>query len=203
VVNVPGAWGQDLTTIIDRVQAEYDRTQDIYAAFTQISLVKSVRRKQQSQGIVYFKKPGKMRWEYTAPDHQLLVSDGKTMWFYVYDDSQVIIQNAEEAYGSKTPMTFLSGMGKLQNDFYMKLLPDSDKATVYKLELLPKEPQPELAKLILSVDPTTSRIVHTAVYDPYGNITDVFLHDIQTNTAPPDTLFTFEIPDGVDVIRQN
>jgi outer membrane lipoprotein carrier protein len=203
VVGVPWVWGQDLTTIIDRVQEEYDRTQDIYAAFTQISLVKSVRREQQSQGIVYFKKPGKMRWEYTAPDQRLLVSDGKTMWFYVYDDSQVIIQNAEEAYGSKTPITFLSGMGKLQNDFYMKLLPDSDQATMYKLELLPKEPQPELAKLILSVDPATYRIVHTAVYDPYGNITDVFLHDIQTNTAPPDKLFTFEIPDGVDVIRQN
>jgi outer membrane lipoprotein carrier protein len=144
-----------------------------------------------------------MRWEYTNPEQQLLVSDGKTMWFYVAEDGQVIIQNAEDAYGSKTPITFLSGMGKLQNDFYMKLLPASEGVTVYKLELLPKQPQPDLAKLILSVEPTTYRIVHTAVYDPYGNITDVFLNDIQANAMLPDELFTFEIPEGVDVIQQN
>jgi outer membrane lipoprotein carrier protein len=148
-----------------------------------------------------------MRWEYTEPNRQLLVSDGKTMWFYVVEDSQVIIQNAEEAYGSQTPITFLSGMGKLQNDFYIKLLPETPKTEqqepFYQLELLPKQPQPDVAKLILSVAPTTFYIVHTAVYDPYGNITDVYLQDIQVNTDPQESLFTFEIPEGVDVIRQN
>ncbi|PIE33228.1 hypothetical protein CSA56_12980 [candidate division KSB3 bacterium] len=202
---VPLAWSQQqptLDTIIDRVQAEYERTQDIYATFTQISRLRSLPAPKQSEGIVYFKKPGKMRWEYTNPEQQLLVSDGKTMWFYVTEDSQVIVQNAEDAYGSRTPVTFLSGMGKLQNDFYMKLLPAGENGE-YKLELLPKQPQPELAKLILSVDPNAYRIIHTAVYDPYGNITDVFLHNIETNTTPPDDLFSLAIPDGVDVIRQN
>ena len=199
------AWavGQDLDTIIDRIQTEYERTQDISASFVQISKLRSLPTPKQSQGIVYFKKPGKMRWEYTAPEQQLLVSDGKTMWFYVAEDEQVIVQNAEDAYGSKTPVTFLSGMGKLQNDFYMKLLPSSESSNEYKLELLPKQPQPELAKLLLTVDPATYRIIHTAVYDPYGNITDVSLQNIETNTIPSDELFHFDIPNGVDVIRQN
>ena len=196
--------GQELTleTIIDNVQAEYERTDDIYASFSQVSKLRSLPTPKKSQGIVYFKKPGKMRWEYTNPEQQLLVSDGKTMWFYVAEDAQVILQNADDAYGSRTPVTFLAGMGKLQNDFHMKLLP-SETDTAYKLELLPKQPQPELAKLILTVDAMSYRIIHTAVYDPYGNITDVYLENIDTNTSPPDELFTFEIPDGVDVIRQN
>ena len=198
------AFGQDsLQTLIDKVQAEYERTNDIYASFTQISHLRSVSKPKESSGMVYFKKPGKMRWEYTNPEQQLLVSDGRTMWFYVAEDEQVIVQPAEDAYGSKTPITFLSGMGKLQNDFYMNLLPESDSATAYKLELLPKQPQPELAKLILTVDPKTYQIVHTAVYDPYGNITDVYLSNLDINVAPPDDVFTFDIPDGVDVIQQN
>ncbi len=198
------AFGQDeLQTLIDKVQAEYERTDDIYASFTQISHLRSVTKPKESSGMVYFKKPGKMRWEYTNPEQQLLVSDGKTMWFYVAEDEQVIVQQAEDAYGSKTPITFLSGMGKLQNDFYMSLLAESDPATAYKLELLPKQPQPELAKLILTVDPKTFQIVHTAVYDPYGNITDVYLHNLEINVAPPDEVFTFEIPEGVDIIQQN
>jgi len=198
------AFGQDdLQTLINKVQAEYERTNDIYASFTQISHLRSVSKPKESSGMVYFKKPGKMRWEYTNPEQQLLVSDGKTMWFYVAEDEQVVVQHAEDAYGSKTPITFLSGMGKLQNDFYMSLLPESDPATAYKLELLPKQPQPELAKLILTVDPKTYQIVHTAVYDPYGNITDVYLSNLEINVAPPDDVFTFDIPEGVDVIQQN
>ena len=201
---VTAAFGlDDLQTLIEKVQAEYERTNDIYASFTQISHLRSVSKPKESSGMVYFKKPGKMRWEYTNPEQQLLVSDGKTMWFYVADDEQVIVQPAEDAYGSKTPITFLSGMGKLQNDFYMSLLPESDPATAYKLELLPKQPQPELAKLVLTVDPKTYQIVHTAVYDPYGNITDVYLHNLEINVSPPDDVFTFEIPEGVDVIQQN
>lgn len=198
------AFGQDdLQTLINKVQAEYERTNDIYASFTQVSHLRSVSKPKESSGMVYFKKPGKMRWEYTNPEQQLLVSDGKTMWFYVADDEQVIVQPAEDAYGSKTPITFLSGMGKLQNDFYMNLLPESDPTTAYKLELLPKQPQPELAKLVLTIDPKTYQIVHTAVYDPYGNITDVYLSNLEINVSPPDDVFTFEIPEGVDVIQQN
>jgi outer membrane lipoprotein carrier protein len=199
---VLNGFAQDLQTIIDNVQREYEKTNDIRAMFVQISFNKSLSQTKESQGIVYFKKPGKMRWEYTMPEQQLLVSDGKTMWYYVPEDQQVIVQNAEEAYGSKTPITFLSGMGKLQNDFYMKLLPVDGKTNEYKLELLPKQPQSDLAKLILTVDPATYRIVHTAVYDPYGNITDVYLKDVRINSAPQDTLFQFDIPEGVDVIRQ-
>ena len=195
---------QDVETINACVQAEYERTQDIYASFTQISQLRSLQGKTQtSEGIVYFQKPGKMRWEYTNPEQQLLVSDGRTMWFYVADDEQVIIQNAEDAYGSKTPITFLAGMGKLQNDFYIKLLPEVAGKPEHQLELLPKTPQTDVAKLILTVEPQTCQIVHTAVYDPYGNITDVYLRNLEINMNPAAELFHFEIPTGVDVIRQN
>lgn len=207
LASVPNVFSQDLETIIDNVQRQYEVTDDIQATFIQIALIKSIPQEKKSEGRVLFKKPGKMRWEYTDPEQQLLVSDGRTMWYYVAEDQQVIIQDTEDAYGSKTPITFLSGMGKLQNDFYIKLLPPSDETTQlvsgHRLELLPKQPQPDLAKLILTIDPTTYQIVHTAVYDPYGNITDVYLQEIQINTSPPDDLFHFDIPEeGVDVIRQ-
>jgi outer membrane lipoprotein carrier protein len=209
LICVPKVFSQDLETIIDHVQREYEVTDDIQAAFLQIALIKSVPQEKQSRGRVFFKKPGKMRWEYTEPEQQLLVSDGKTMWFYVAEDQQVIIQNAEDAYGSKTPIIFLSGMGKLQNDFYIKLLPASSGenqiVSGHELELLPKQPQSDLAKLIITVDPATYQIIHAAVYDPYGNITNVYLQDVETNTSPPDELFYFDISEyeGIDVIRQN
>ncbi len=199
-------FAQDVETIIDNVQQHYEQTNDIQANFIQLSLIKSVGQTKESRGLVFFQKPGKMRWEYTEPAQQLLVSDGKTFWLYVPDDEQVIVQEAEEAYGSKTPIVFLSGMGKLQNDFYMKLLPPETnqylQTSGHRLELLPKQPQPDVAKLILTVDTESFQIIHTAVYDPYGNITDVYLQDIEVNFGLPNELFAFEIPAGVDVIQQ-
>lgn len=206
VAACPSALAQDVQTIVDGVQQHYEQTGDIQANFIQLSLIKSIGQTKETRGLVFFQKPGKMRWEYTEPTQQLLVSDGKTFWLYVPDDEQVIVQQAEEAYGSKTPIVFLSGMGKLQNDFYMKLLPPETNPYVqtaaHRLELLPKEPQPDVAKLILTVAADSFQIIHTAVYDPYGNITDVYLQDIEVNFGLPGDLFTFEIPAGVDVIQQ-
>ena len=37
------------------------------------------------------KKPGKMRWEYTAPEEKLFVSDGVKLYSYIPQDKQVIV----------------------------------------------------------------------------------------------------------------
>src|SRR6476659_3500194 len=37
-------------------------------------------------GTVYFRRPGRMRWDYDAPEKKLFIADGKTVWFYVPAD---------------------------------------------------------------------------------------------------------------------
>jgi outer membrane lipoprotein carrier protein len=37
-------------------------------------------------GTAFFRRPGKMRWEYEAPEKDLFLVDGKTAWFYVPAD---------------------------------------------------------------------------------------------------------------------
>ena len=34
-------------------------------------------------GVVYFSRPGRMRWEYESPEQKLFLVDGKNAWFYV------------------------------------------------------------------------------------------------------------------------
>src|SRR5579864_2673811 len=40
-------------------------------------------------GTAYFRRPGKMRWEYQQPEKDLFLVDGKTAWFYVPADHTV------------------------------------------------------------------------------------------------------------------
>jgi len=192
--------------IINQLQTRYNTTQDIQANFTQIATLKSVgqKQKQKSEGVVYFKKPGKMRWEYAPPSEQLLVSDGETLWLYLPENEQVMVEKVQSAYSSRTPINFLAGGGKLKEDFNIRVVPDMEgyPPNTYHLELIPKTTQPDFSKLVLSVDPNTYLVVHTSVYDLYGNVTDVYFTDMRTNTHIPEEKFRFQIPKGVEVLQQ-
>jgi outer membrane lipoprotein carrier protein len=192
--------------IINQLQTRYNSTQDLQADFSQVAALKSLgsKQKQKSDGVVYFKKPGKMRWEYKPPNEQFLISDGETLWLYLPEDQQVMVDKVQTAYSSRTPINFLAGGGKLKEDFNIKLIPDAESypPDIPHLELLPKTTQSDFSKLILSVDPATYLVVHTSVHDLYGNITDVYFTNIRTNVNIPEDKFHFQIPKGVEVIQQ-
>src|SRR5258708_33084951 len=64
-------------------------------------------------GIAYFRRPGKMRWEYESPEKNLFLVDGKTAWFYVPADHTVTRVPAKESGDWRTPLSLLAGEAKL------------------------------------------------------------------------------------------
>src|SRR5437868_3324683 len=73
--------------IVKRLQARYDSTAGFRADFTQEIESATLGQKVESRGTVFFKKPGRMRWEFSEPQ-QTLVSDGTFFWFYQPADKQ-------------------------------------------------------------------------------------------------------------------
>ena len=74
-----------------------------------------------SEGTVQIKKPGKMRWDYTAPEKKLFVSDGSTIYLYVPADKQVIVSPVPADDSATTAVLFLAGKGNLARDFTVSL----------------------------------------------------------------------------------
>ena len=72
------------------LQRKYDAIKDFSASFMQTYEGGVLRRKASESGTVYVKKPGRMRWDYTAPEKKLFVSDGHTMFLYFPADKQVM-----------------------------------------------------------------------------------------------------------------
>lgn len=64
-------------------------------------------------GVAYFSKPGKMRWEYAAPERNLYVVDGKYSWFYVPADRTVTRITAKQSADARTPLALLAGEMKV------------------------------------------------------------------------------------------
>ena len=191
-------YANDLNAIISKLQKTYEGIQDVQANFTQLTTSVSIKTTQKAEGVVYFKKPGMMKWEYKSPTNDIIVSDGRTIWSYQQDIGQVMVGNASDS-STSISNNFLAGMGNLKKDFDIELeKPDNNS---YVLKLNPKVPQPNIQRLYIAVDKKTSLVKQTIVFDLLGNETKVIFENLKINQSVPANIFKFKIPEGVRVVK--
>ena len=78
-----------LDDVVRGLEGAYGKINDLKAEFSQNAFNKSLNQTIPAAGAVYLKKGGKLRWEYTQPTPQEIVSDGKTLWVYTPTLNQV------------------------------------------------------------------------------------------------------------------
>lgn len=190
-----------LEEVVAKIQEQYESNQDFQANFHQESFLKSLGRKQEAEGMVYFKKPGKMRWIYQKPTKQEIISDGQNLWNYRPEEKQVIVAPMSQAFQSKAPQTFLAGLGNLQKDFQARFLKDPAGGSNYSLEFIPIESQGSLEKLFLVVEKGSFKITQAKIQDAMGNVTTISFSKVKFNNKLADTLFQFTPPPGIEVFK--
>ena len=192
-----------------RVQARYERIQDLQGRFTQttqsVTLGSAATPALAAHGRVVFAKPGRMRWVYEAPEPSLVVTDGKTLWIYDPEAGEAQRMAVTGAFLSGAAIQFLLGDGDLQRDFEISSSerPDSGPSACdsprVDLELRPRA-EAHYEKLLLRVDPSSGEVHETTVVDLFGNRTHVELLDVETDRHPDAATFRFDPPAGVRVI---
>src|SRR5882672_10107346 len=79
----------ELRQVLDRLQKHYRDTNSFSAKFSEeIATVGAPKRDR--AGAVSFRKPGRMRWDFTEPEKQTIVSDGRMLSSYDPDLNQVV-----------------------------------------------------------------------------------------------------------------
>src|SRR5947199_6336275 len=143
-----------LDDVVRDLEGTYSRMIDLRAEFTQTAFNKSLNQTIPAQGTVYLKKGGKLRWEYTEPTPQEIVSDGKQLWVYTPSLNQVNVGDAPEALAGPAG-SFLAGLGRLRAEFSVRFLNPArpqDTDGHWVLDLTAKQPLPALARLVLVGD---------------------------------------------------
>lgn len=196
------AHAQSLDEVIRGLEAVYSKMTDLRAEFSQTSFNKSLNQTIPAQGVVSLKRGGKLRWEYSEPTKQEIVSDGKTLWVYTPSLNQVNVGAAPEALAGPAG-SFLAGLGKLHEHFTVRFLNpaqprDGDGNIV--LDLTPKNPLPTLARLILAVEPARWDLRKAVVFDRFENTVTMRFTKLTVNGGLPDRLFTFVVPPGVATV---
>lgn len=185
---------------MEKLQARYDFTGGFAADFTQEIESATLGEKVTSQGKVYFKKPGRMRWEFTSPEPQTVVSDGRFFWFYQPQQKQVLKTPLQQAFRSHTPVSFLTGVGRIDQDFTVSLAGQAGE--VYLLYLTPREGEESLGgSLEMQVSARTYDIVRVQITDSLGNLTRLYFSNLDHKAALDEALFHFTVPQGVDIVE--
>mgnify|MGYP002787632425 CR=1 FL=1 len=186
--------------IARRVQARYDATEDFVADVTQEMMVASLGKTMVSEGTVAFKKPGRMRWEFDSEEKQVIVADGETLWFYRPEEQQVFKAAFDRAFRSTTPISFLTGVGRIGDDFEATLDGETEDGEFWILKLVPKTADPDVGQLRLFVSRDDADIRGAEVRDPLGNVSTLRFRNLRRNVGLKDDRFVFEIPPDVDII---
>jgi outer membrane lipoprotein carrier protein len=170
------------------------------ANFFQESMLKAMQISDTAEGKLVVKRPDKMRWEYSLPDKQTIITDGQSLWIYRPEDNQVMVGKAPDFFGQGKGAGFLSDINQIRKSFRIQILPAENEA-YHRLELTPLKPTADLSRIVLSVDKKSFQVDQVMTFNSYGDETIIVLTDYQFNLSPDDGLFKLEIPEGTDVVQ--
>jgi outer membrane lipoprotein carrier protein len=180
-----------------RLTSLLNQAETLTGRFSQLSLDGSGTQLQETSGELALKRPGQFRWHTDAPMEQLLVSNGKKVWLYDPDLEQVTIQELDQRL-THTPALLLSGdVSTISENFEVS---HKEAGEVVDFTLKPKAKDTLFDNLRLSF--RNGVINDMQLIDSVGQRTNILFMGVKMNQPLKADLFTFEIPEGADVISE-
>ncbi len=190
-----------IDTIIAGVESRYN-VSGFRADFDQESILKAMAVTDTASGRLMVRQPGKMRWEYLVPDPQTIITDGNDLWVYRPEENQVLVGKAPAFFGEGKGAGFLSNIKMVRQSFKISLEP-VENPEQYRLRLVPNKSSVDLMEVMLDIAKKTFDLIQITTFNVYGDETRIELKNVSFNDPPPEALFRFDVPEGVDVLQIN
>jgi len=180
---------------VDRLKAFISGAKTAEADFTQTVSDKSGRVTQKASGTMAFQRPGKFRWDYSAPYEQVIVGDGVRLWLYDVDLNQVTVRKLGEVI-SGTPAALLAGDDAIEKYFSLK---DAGQGSGLEwLEAAPKNKDTTFDRIRMGF--RGDDLAEMELFDHFGQRTTLKLSNFERNPKIKQSRFKFTPPKGTDVI---
>lgn len=210
---------QQLVSAIEQPFQGPKQIRTFQAVFKQQAYVAALDQVEHGKGQVLFERPenkqqqARFRWEYTAPDPQSVISNGQTVWVY-QPQLQQVIKTALQRTQAADPLLYLRYLHNLGKAFDIAWGdPKQNAEGQWHLQLTPKRPSPYLqqVELWLHGDVVAKArkkdnllafpLAAAAIKDASGNRTKLIFQQVVANPSVEEAKFSFEVPDGVEVLR--
>jgi outer membrane lipoprotein carrier protein len=187
----PAAAPSTPAEVVARLQQAYEGVRDYTAAFRQELTNAALGETTTSTGTIYFKKPGRMRWDYRTPTVKSLVSDGTTLWIWEPAFRQYAAQPVNQS-SAPLALRFLMGQGRLSDEFEAAVTRRTTGRLT--LELTPRSAQGGVERLQFVIDTGNWTVVEVVLLDPLGNTNHLYFAEARINANLPDSGFVFTPP---------
>ena len=208
-------------TIAQLLQEHYHHAQTLRAVFLE-RYSEGPREARIESGTVYFRRPGRMRWEYEAPEKKLFIADGKTVWFYVPADRTVTKAPVKENSDWRTPLALLTGKADLSRlcsriDIVGQKITPAGHAMLRCLPKGEKEARSaagppssqdstqlpgagDFIEVLLEVDSSNGELASVRIRQAGGIELEYRFGNWQEGLPLPDEMFRFHPPAGVAIV---
>ena len=222
------AVGLEAKQTVARLEAVYGRARTLQATFLE-TYSENGRIVRSESGTAYFRRPGRMRWQYEFPEKNLFVVDGKTAWFYVPADHTATRVPAKHSADWRTPFALLAGEAKLSRvcarvSLAKSVRSESDSDVL--LDCAPRGVTPEPADahghtnhaantdnaaeqrqtssesemIFFEIVRDTGQLVRVVIRQSGGLEMEFRFQNWRIDPRLPDSFFRFEPPSGVAIV---
>ena len=191
-----GTASEHLDVLLDHVQQHYQSTRSFSAKFDE-TITRPGAPPIRRSGVIYYEKPGKLRWEFEGSQPETIVSDGKTIYDYDPALNQVIETPLAQASRSEPAAAFLLGVGNVKRDFTSAAIIEPNSRGLVHIALTPKQGG---QRIEAGIERETYNIATLSISDAMGNRTDLSFSNIELNQPLHAAQFIFTPPDGADIV---
>ena len=185
----------DPSAVLKRVDDHYNRIRTLRCSFTEHFSGLGADRTE--RGVLLLERPGRMRWDYTAPAGKLFLLDGKYAWTYTPGDAQVQRIRSKQIDDLRSPLRFLLGKARLNrelSDVRVTARPDG-----FHIAGVPKGLEQHIEEISLNVL-ATGTIQAIQIRERDGSVTEFALTNVGEDVVLPQDAFHPHLPEGVPVV---
>ena len=151
---------------------------------------------QNALGTLAVKKPNLVHWKTAEPDESLIVSDGDTLWFFDPFVEQVSAYLLEKAL-LNTPILLLTSSDPTLWQHYSVSSTDENNYLIHA-----NDNNAQVKTLELRFKKNSNMLNSFTILDATGQLSLFKLSQFDQVTVPESALFTFKIPEGVELDDQ-
>jgi outer membrane lipoprotein carrier protein len=151
---------------------------------------------QNALGTLAVRKPNLVHWKTAEPDESLIVSDGDTLWFFDPFVEQVSAYLLEKAL-LNTPILLLTSSDPTLWQHYSVSSTDENNYLIHA-----NDNNAQVKTLELRFKKNSNMLNSFTILDATGQLSLFKLSQFDQVTVPESTLFTFTIPEGVELDDQ-
>jgi outer membrane lipoprotein carrier protein len=157
------------------------------ADFEQFTFNAERTRMMESRGTLYLQRPGRFRWEYSAPSRQIIIADGSRVYLHDLELKQVSHQSQSRAL-SGTPALLLADGGPIETHFEASPIESTDGRTW--VELVPKAQDTDVLRIELGFG--KDNLESLIMEDSFGQTTRLNFTGAERNAKLSPDLFKMD-----------